>query len=113
MLFSLDEPEMIKVEEIALPPQEPEQAGDDSEQEQIIIKKKMMVFPPEWANTFGRPVTSIACVNLFRQSHYAQNWDVLRPAKEVEDYNVISSEGLRSMMEEAERIMEGWENPNE
>ena len=33
--------------------------------------------------------------------------------KEVEDYNVISSEGLRSMMQEAERIMEGWENPNE
>lgn len=41
LLFKLDEPEMIKTEEITLPPQEP--AQDGTEQEEIIIKKKMMV----------------------------------------------------------------------
>ena len=62
LLFQLDEPEMIKTEEITLPPQEP---------------------------------------------------DILRPAKEVEDYNLVSSEELKALMQEAERIMEGWENTNE
>ena len=113
LLFQLDEPEMIKTEEITLPPQEPEQDGTEEEKEEIVIKKKMMVFPAAWADSFGRPITSLACVNMLEQEHYAGNWDILRPAKEVEDYNLVSSEELKALMQEAERIMEGWENPNE
>lgn len=113
LLFQLDEPEMIKTEEITLPPQEPEQDGTEEEQEEIVIKKKMMVFPAAWADSFGRPITSLACVNMLEQEHYAGNWDILRPAKEVEDYNLVSSEELKALMQEAERIMEGWENTNE
>ena len=113
LLFQLDEPEMIKTEEITLPPQEPEQDGAEEEKEEIVIKKKMMVFPAAWADSFGRPITSLACVNMLEQEHYAGNWDILRPAKEVEDYNLVSSEELKALMQEAERIMEGWENTNE
>jgi len=113
LLFQLDEPEMIKTEEITLPPQEPEQDGTEEEKEEIVIKKKMMVFPAAWADSFGRPITSLACVNMLEQEHYAGNWDILRPAKEVEDYNLVSSEELKALMQEAERIMEGWENTNE
>lgn len=113
LLFQLDEPEMIKIEEITLPPQEPEQDGTEEEKEEIVIKKKMMVFPAAWADSFGRPITSLACVNMLEQEHYAGNWDILRPAKEVEDYNLVSSEELKALMQEAERIMEGWENTNE
>ena len=40
LLFQLDEPEMIKTEEITLPPQEPEQDGTEEEQEEIVIRKK-------------------------------------------------------------------------
>ena len=113
LLFQLDEPEMIKTEEITLPPQEPEQDGTEEEQEEIVIKKKMMVFPAAWADSFGRPITSLVCVNMLEQEHYAGNWDILHPAKEVEDYNLVSSEELKVLMQEAERIMEGWENTNE
>lgn len=113
LLFQLDEPEMIKTEEITLPSQEPEQDGTEEEKEEIVIKKKMMVFPAAWADSFGRPITSLACVNMLEQEHYAGNWDILRPAKEVEDYNLVSSEELKALMQEAERIMEGWENTNE
>ena len=113
LLFQLDEPEMIKTEEITLPPQEPEQDGTEEEQEEIVIKKKMMVFPAAWADSFGRPITSLVCVNMLEQEHYAGNWDILYPAKEVEDYNLVSSEELKVLMQEAERIMEGWENTNE
>ena len=113
LLFQLDEPEMIKTEEITLPPQEPEQDGTEEEKEEIVIKKKMMVFPAAWADSFGRPITSLACVKMLEQEHYAGNWDILRPAKEVEDYNLVSSEELKALMQEAERIMEGWENTNE
>ena len=113
LLFQLDEPEMIKTEEITLPPQEPEQDGTEEEKEEIVIKKKMMVFPAAWADSFGRPITSLACVNMLEQEHYAGNWDILRSAKEVEDYNLVSSEELKALMQEAERIMEGWENTNE
>lgn len=113
LLFQLDEPEMIKTEEITLPPQEPEQDGTEEEKEEIVIKKKMMVFPAAWADSFGRPITSLACVNMLEQEHYAGNWDILRPAKEVENYNLVSSEELKALIQEAERIMEGWENTNE
>ena len=72
-----------------------------------------MVFPAAWADSFGRPITCLACVNMLEQEHYAGNWDILRPAKEVEDYNLVSSEESKALMQEAERIMEGWENTNE
>lgn len=39
---------------------------------------------------------------------YAGDWDVLRPAKELEDMNTITADRLAALMKEAETIMEGW-----
>ena len=53
------------------------------------------------------------CVNMLVQEHYAGNWDILRPAKEVEDYSLVTADELKTLMQEAELIMEGWENSYE
>ena len=78
MLFELDEPEMVKIEEIVLPPKEEESEGK-------TVKQTIYIFPPEWAGTFGQPITSIAQVGILQQEHYSGNWDVLRPATEIEE----------------------------
>ena len=44
------------------------------------------------------------------QQNYSDDWDVLRPAKVIEEMNMLSSETLSELMEEAEAIMEGWDN---
>lgn len=101
MLFELDEPEMVKVEEIVLPPK-----GEDAEGE--TVKQTIYILPPEWAGTFGQPITSIAQISLLQQKHYAGNWDVLRPAAEMEEMNTFTVENLNALLHEAEEIMEGW-----
>lgn len=103
MLFAFDEPEMIKVEEIVLPPKE-----NTEEDEGETVRKKIYIFPPEWAGTFGQPITSIAQVGILRQEHYAGNWDVFRPASEIEEMNTFTAESLNKLLHEAEKIMEGW-----
>ena len=103
MLFAFDEPEMIKVEEIVLPPKE-----NTEEDEGETVKKKIYIFPPEWAGTFGQPITSIAQVGILRQEHYAGNWDVFRPASEIEEMNTFTAESLNKLLHEAEKIMEGY-----
>ena len=102
MLFAFDEPEMIKVEEIVLPPKE-----STEEDEGETVKKKIYIFPPEWAGTFGQPITSIAQVGILRQEHYAGNWDVFRPASEIEEMNTFTAESLNKLLHEAEKILEG------
>jgi hypothetical protein len=42
------------------------------------------------------------------QQHYAGDWDVLRPATELEDMNTFTAYKLAALMKEAETIMEGW-----
>ena len=103
MLFAFDEPEMIKVEEIVLPPME-----NTEEDEGETVRKKIYIFPPEWAGTFGQPITSIAQVGILRQEHYAGNWDVFRPASEIEEMNTFTAESLNKLLHEAEKIMEGY-----
>ena len=108
MLFAFDEPEMIKVEEIVLPPKE-----NTEEDEGETVRKKIYIFPPEWAGTFGQPITSIAQVGILRQEHYAGNWDVFRPASEIEEMNTFTAESLNKLLHEAEKIMEGWTDIDE
>lgn len=106
MLFELDEPEMIKIEEIVLPPKEEEAEGK-------TVKQTIYIFPPEWVGTFGQPITSIAQVGILQQEHYAGNWDVLRPAAEIKEMNTFTADGLNALLHEAEEIMEGWTDTNE
>ena len=62
----------------------------------------MRVYPAAWLNSFGDPVAYL------EQKHYAGDWDVLRPAKELEEMNIFTAEKLNELMKEAETIMEGW-----
>ena len=55
------------------------------------------------------PILSIVHSSLLTQQRYSGDWDVLRPAKVIEEMNVLSSDMLAELMEEAEAIMEGWE----
>ena len=112
MLFQLDEPEMVKTENIVLPPKEAK-TDDQAEIEEKPVKQTIYILPPEWEDTFGRPITSIAEVNLLEQRHYAADWDVLRPAKELAEYSTLTSEDLEELLQEAEKIIEGWPIPDE
>lgn len=106
MLFELDEPEMVKEEEIVLPSKEQDEEGK-------TVKQTIYIFPPEWAGTFGKPITSIAQVGILQQEHYSGNWDVLRPATEIEEMNTFTADGLNALLHEAEKIMEGWTDTDE
>ena len=105
LLFELGEPVITKTIEQIVVPEQPDEAGEDTEQEQqeeIVIREKVRVNPPSWATSFGVPVSYL------EQRHYAGDWDVLRPAKELEDMNIITADRLAVLMKEAETIMEGW-----
>lgn len=47
------------------------------------------------------------------ERHYAADWDVLRPAKELAEYSTLTSEDLEELLHEAEKIIEGWPIPDE
>ena len=101
LVFSLEEPIITKTEEQIVVPEEPE---SDDQPEEIVIREKVRVYPETWATTFGRPVTMV----VLEQRHYAGDWDVLRPAKELKEMNIFTADELDQLMMEAETIMEGW-----
>lgn len=104
LLFELGEPVITKTVEQIVVPEEAEKDEDatEAEHEEIVIREKVRVNPPSWATSFGIPVSYL------EQHHYAGDWDVLRPAKELEDMNIITADRLAVLMKEAETIMEGW-----
>lgn len=104
LLFELDEPVVTKTVEQVIVPEESE--------EEIVAQETVKIYPSSWTATFGTPIISIARGSLLEQQHYSGNWDVLRPAKVIEEMNVLSSDTLTELMKEAETIMEGWENNN-
>lgn len=104
LLFELGEPVITKTVEQIVVPEEAEEDEDETEaeHEEIVIREKVRINPPSWATSFGIPVSYL------EQHHYAGDWDVLRPAKELEDMNIITADRLAVLMKEAETIMEGW-----
>ena len=104
LLFELGEPVITKTVEQIVVPEEAEEDEDatEAEHEEIVIREKVRVNPSSWATSFGIPVSYL------EQHHYAGDWDVLRPAKELEDMNIITADRLAVLMKEAETIMEGW-----
>ena len=101
LLFELGEPVLIKTVEQVVVPEEPE---EEEQQEEIVIREKVRVYPLSWADSFGRKVGA----SVFVQRHYAGEWDVLRPATELEEMNILTAVQLDQLMAEAETIMEGW-----
>ena len=101
LVFELDEHVVAKtVEQIIVP--------ENEDDEEIVVQETVRVYPPSWGAGFGTPIISIARGSLLEQQHYSGNWDVLRPAKVIEEMNVLSSDTLAELMKEAETIMEGW-----
>lgn len=116
MMFYLDEPEVIKVTKVELPPEEPEVPVDtvESAEGESTEKKRYkyarsILFPAEWMLTLGRSIDSLVHRRTLVEKHYAGNWDVLAPGRVVEECNWATQEQLNAYMQEAEMIMEGWE----
>lgn len=103
LVFELEEPVIMKTEEQVVAP---EAADDQAEaaEEEIVIREKVRIYPESWQTTFGKKI------NVLKQVHYAGDWDVLRPATEVEGMNLLTATELDVLMKEAETIMEGWTN---
>lgn len=100
LVFELDEPVITKKVEQVIVPEQPDES--DEAAEEIVITETVRVYPAAWANSFGDPVAYL------EQKHYSGDWDVLRPAKELEEMNIFTAEKLDELMKEAETIMEGW-----
>ena len=108
LLFELGEPVLTKtVEQIVIPeepemPEEIDTEDENTEREEIVIREKVRIYPESWTTSFGVPAS------LLEQRHYAGEWDVLRPATELEEMSILTAENLNQLMKEAETIMEGW-----
>ena len=115
LLFSLDEPDIIKTQEQVVVPDKPDEdpdcekeKTDNSAEDEIVVVEKVRVFPSIWDGSFGMSVYNNASGTVLKRVHYSGDWDVLRPAKEIEGMNFITNEQLQDLMSEAEQIMEGW-----
>ena len=108
LLFELGEPVTLKTVTEVIVPETPDAEG----KEEIVHTRTVMVYPESWLTTFGDAV-SVASVSVFEQIRYSDEWDVLRPAMEFEERNILSSEKLAALMWEAEEIMKGWAKPDE
>ena len=104
LLFELGEPILTKtVEQIVVPEESEKTEGVEAEEhEEIVIREKVRVYPETWKSSFG------VRVSVLEQRHYAGDWDVLRPATEIEEMNILTADDLDQLMKEAEAIMEGW-----
>ena len=105
LLFQLDEPVVTRTETQVVVPDEPE---TDDEHEEIVMTETIRSYPASWLVSFGTPITFLTRVNRLERAHYAGEWDVLRPAKEVEGMNILAADQLAGLMREAETIIEGW-----
>lgn len=108
LLFELEEPVTLKTVEEVIVPEGPDAEG----KEEIVRTRTIVVYPESWLTTFGDTV-SVTTVSVFEQLRYSVEWDVLRPATEFVERSILSAEKMAGLMQEAEKIMEGWSKPNE
>ena len=99
MIFDLEEPEIIErvlVEDIPTKPDEPET------EERKPKYKNVMTF--NCHGVFGNSYDEDT--HFLERVHYAGNWDVLRPAREVFGVNLITESEINALLQEAERIID-------
>ena len=99
LIFELDEPIITKTEEQVVVPEQPD---EETPAEEIVIREQVRVYPESWSTSFGVPAKTLV------RRHYAGDWDVLRPATEIEELNIFTAEQLLVLRREAEQIIEGW-----
>ena len=78
-----------------------------------VVREKVRVLPESWMTTYGAPVLSITSVNMLEREQLDGEWEILRPAKEVEELNILTADQLAALMREAEEIMAGWDKKME
>lgn len=113
LLFEMESPQITRtVEQVIVPEKAEDESDEPSEdsEEELVIKETVRVRPASWTTTFGDYVKTDGSrhILILKQQHYAGDWDVLRPAKELEEMNTFTAEKLDALMKEAETIMEGW-----
>lgn len=99
LIFELAEPIITKTEEQVVVPEQPD---EEAPAEEIVIREQVRVYPESWSTSFGVRASTLV------QRHYAGDWDVLRPATEIEELNIFTAEQLLALRKEAEEIIEGW-----
>ena len=99
MLFDLEEPEIIErvlVEDIPTQPDEPETEERKPEYKNVMTFNSHGVFGHSYDED----------THFLERVHYAGNWDVLRPAREVFGVNPITESEINALLQEAERIID-------
>lgn len=76
------------MEQIVVPEESEKTEGVEEEHEEIVIREKVRVYPETWKSSFG------VRVSVLEQRHYAGDWDVLRPATEIEEMNILTADDL-------------------
>lgn len=104
-VFELEEPIRMKQVQVEIPPTNPENSDEESE---VKYRTAVQLVPPDdWLKSFGRMVTD-RNVSFIEQVRYSGDWDVLRIAEPVPDVNPITEELLKTLLKEAEEIIERW-----
>lgn len=106
------------IERTAVPEKADEKSVDhiDAQTETAEENKSptmVTVYPPTIGAIFDLSINSIATVSLLEQRHYAGDWDVLRPARELKEMSILTRERLTELMTEAETIIERWGKNND
>ena len=99
MIFDLEEPEIIErvlVEDIPTQPDEPETEERKPEYKNVMTFNSHGVFGHSYDED----------THFLERVHYAGNWDVLRPAREVFGVNPITESEINALLQEAERIID-------
>ena len=99
MIFDLEEPEIIErvlVEDIPTQPDEPETEERKPEYKNVMTFNSHGVFGHSYDED----------THFLERVHYAGNWDVLRPAREVSGVNPITESEINALLQEAERIID-------
>lgn len=117
MLFDLEEPEMVnRVQELPAEapadiPTQPDEGKAEAEADSTQLEstsrpryRKVVQFPESWYRSFGKSYEEDA--QYLVRIHYAGNWDVFRPAREVAGMNAVTEEEIWMLFGEAQQIIE-------
>lgn len=111
LLFTINEAIEFRTDTQIIVPEQPDNAEAQEAQKEekaVVITERRMIYPSCWENPFGVSLRSAARASLLIRQHYAGDWDVLRPATELEKMNAFTAGDLDEFMKEAEGIIEGW-----
>ena len=82
-------------------------------EDNTTVPQTVRIYPPSIGVALDVSFESVATASLLEQRHYAEDWDVLRPARELREMNILTADRLSELMREAETIIEGWSKKND